>query len=66
MKIDTTTLTPWAEVNRILSNAKTITVTVGDDEHKGDADLSIDDHGNVTLAFPEEKKRSRRSRKDDD
>jgi hypothetical protein len=60
MKIDTTTLSPWAEIHRMLANMRTLTVTVGGDTHTGEADLSADDSGNVMLAFAGKPAKKRR------
>jgi hypothetical protein len=61
MKIDTTTLAPWADINRLFSNMKTLTVKVGDDEYEGEAEIDSD-NGAVTISFPALKKAKRHLR----
>jgi len=51
MRIDTTTLYPWAEVNNMLGRMRRMRVTVGDAVYEGDADMSLADDGTLTLAF---------------
>lgn len=55
MKIDLNALSPWADVSRILSNMKTLTVTV-DGKEVGDVGELTTDNGNVTLALGKAKK----------
>lgn len=55
---DTRTLSPWADVAGILTNAKSLTVLVDGEKHEGKATLSLDDSGHVTLDFGGRKKRS--------
>ena len=53
MKIDTTTLSPWAEIISLLGRMSSLTVTVGGVAHSGDAELTMDEASRaVTLAFP--------------
>tara|TARA_R100001086_G_scaffold244925_1_gene175261 strand:+ start:2263 stop:2460 length:198 start_codon:yes stop_codon:yes gene_type:complete len=54
MKIDTTTMSPWSEVHRLVSNMKTLTVMVGDKAYAGEADM-ISDDGHVVMSFDEPK-----------
>lgn len=52
MKIDTTTLSPWAEVNTILSRMSSLVVEVDGVRHAGDAELTRDEAtGEVVLSF---------------
>lgn len=52
MKIHTEQLYPWADVNKAFSTMRKLVVTVGDETHEGYFDLSQDEAGTVTLAFP--------------
>lgn len=52
MKIDTTTLSPWAEVNTILSRMSSLVVWVDGVPYAGEAELTRDEAtGEVVLAF---------------
>lgn len=56
MQIDTATLTPWADFNRVIRNARSLSVRIGKTEHVGDCEMTFDDEtGRVTLAFPAKK-----------
>lgn len=55
MRINTKTLSPWADINNILSRAKSLTVIVDGKDRSGDAELSIKD-GAVTLELLDGKK----------
>ena len=61
MQIDTKTMSPWHDISRILGNAKSLVVMIGDDVHAGLAELEIDGQGVVTLAFDEAPKPKRRA-----
>lgn len=52
--LDTTTMSPWADIHRLLSNAKSLTVKAGGRNYKGEATLE-DDDGHLTLSFPPRK-----------
>jgi len=52
MKIDTATLSPWAEVNTILSRMSSLVVVIDGAPYSGEAELTRDEAtGRVTLAF---------------
>ena len=51
MKFHTDNLHPWADFLRILQNARSLVVKVGSFEYRGEFELSIDDDGQVTMAF---------------
>jgi hypothetical protein len=53
---DTLSLTPQRETNRILRDAKSITVIAGGKEYTGECILSIDDVGGAFIEFPHTKK----------
>lgn len=48
--LDTTTMSPWADIHRLLSNAKSLTVKAGGRTYDGEATLE-DADGHLTLAF---------------
>ena len=49
MKIDLTTLRPWPDIHRMISNMVSLTIEVDGVKFKGEAELSIDDARNATL-----------------
>ena len=49
MKIDLTTLRPWPDTHRMISNMVSLTIEVDGVKFKGEAELSIDDARNATL-----------------
>lgn len=51
ISLDTKTMHPWHDINRMLSNAKSLTVKAGGRTYDGAATLE-DDNGNLTLVFP--------------
>ncbi len=50
VSFDTKTMSPWADVFGLLSNAKSLKVTAGGRTYDGKATLE-DDNGHLTLAF---------------
>ncbi|KKM27124.1 hypothetical protein LCGC14_1577850 [marine sediment metagenome] len=48
--LDTNTMSPWADIHRLLSNAKSLKVKAGGRNYAGKATLE-DDNGHLTLAF---------------
>lgn len=40
---------PYADISRILSNARTLTIDADGKKHQGPMEASIDDQGHVTL-----------------
>ena len=48
--LDTKTMAPWADIHRLLSNAKSLKVKAGGRNYDGEATLE-DDNGHLTLAF---------------
>ena len=50
LSLDTKTMSPWHDINRMLSNAKSLTVRAGGRTYKGAATLE-DADGHLTLAF---------------
>ena len=55
MKIDLKTLSPWADVSRMLLNAKTITIN----GYSGDAEIENVD-GAVSISFDLPKKKAKK------
>ena len=51
MRIDTTTLYPWADVNNMLGRMRRLRVMVGNAVHEGEADMSLAEDGTLVLAF---------------
>jgi|TARA_Y100000310_G_scaffold179038_1_gene179011 hypothetical protein len=49
VKTNGKTLSPWAEVNSIISNAKSLTIKAGGKTYSGAMTISADDHGDVTI-----------------
>lgn len=56
MKINLDTCRPWPEINGTLRNARTLKVVADGKEHTGEADLTIDEFGNVTLTVGKAKR----------
>ena len=51
MKIDLDQLYPWADIDRMFGNMRSLHVTVGGDELSREADISIAEDGALTIAF---------------
>ena len=50
LSLDTNTMSPWADIHRLLSNAKSLRVHAGGRIYRGEATLD-DDNGHLTLNF---------------
>ena len=48
--LDTIAMYPWHDINRMMSNAKSLTVKAGGRKYEGEATLE-DDNGHLTLTF---------------
>ena len=59
MEIDTKTMHPWHDISRVLLNARSLTVKIGNETYAGEATLESD-NGEVTLSFPAKKKRAKK------
>ena len=42
MKINTETLSPWADIHRMVSQMSSLRVVVGDEEYAGEAEIDLD------------------------
>jgi hypothetical protein len=60
MQINLASATPWPEINGTLKNARSIKVVADGKTFDGDADLSIDDFGNVTLQVGKASKKAKK------
>lgn len=54
LPIDTKTMYPWHDINRMMSNAKSLTVRAGSQTYQGAATLENQD-GHLTLVFKAKK-----------
>lgn len=59
MKISTDDLSPWADVNNMLSQMRGLTVTLDGEPLGPEADLSVDGRAHVTMAFESPKKKAK-------
>ena len=63
LSLDTKTMSPWHDINRMLSNAKSLKVTAGGQVHEGAAILKSTD-GHLNLVFPDKpKKKAKKAKK---
>ena len=62
LSLDTKTMAPWADIHRLLSNAKSLKVTAGGQVYEGAAILKSTD-GHLNLVFPDKAKKVRKVRK---
>ena len=52
MKTNTKTLSPWADIHRMVSQMSSLRVLVGDEEYAGEADIELDANTRrLTIAF---------------
>ena len=49
MKFNMSTASPWADFHRIVSNTRKLRIVAAGVTYEGDADVSIDDAGCVTI-----------------
>ena len=61
MKIDTKTMSPWHEINQVMSNMRSLSVAVGKETFAGSAEL-VNDNGDITLKFPAKKRSGKGSK----
>ena len=52
IKFDTKTMSPWHDVFRMLSNARSLKVEAGGQTYEGKAYLDDSDQGHLVLTFP--------------
>lgn len=57
--LDTTTMTPAAEISRLMRNARSLRVKVGGKVYAGPATLGDEDDGHLLLEFPAAKKKGK-------
>lgn len=57
MRLDISNMAPWAEVNSILSNMRSLVIKAEGKKISGTAELSIDD-GHVILDFSKKRKKT--------
>jgi len=60
VEFDTNTLSPWADISRILNNLKSLTVVAAGTKYTGPASLEMEDgHGTLSIG-PKAKPKSRK------
>jgi|TARA_R110002020_G_scaffold245802_1_gene459518 hypothetical protein len=49
METNLSEMYPWADIHRMLSNMRSLTIDADGKKHTGKASITIDDHGGVTV-----------------
>ena len=62
MKFNSDDLSPWAEFDRMASNASALRVVIGDKVHRGMFDATLTSDRVLEIKFPEAKKKGKSSK----
>lgn len=61
LPFDTTTMTPWHDISRMLNNARSLKVKIGGKTYQGAATLEdTNDDGHLVLAFAAKKAKAKK------